>query len=248
MTAVGYASTTGDTRKLTRAGDAMTGDLVLSDDSPDTAHSATSKAYVLAAVAGAGTGVASDTVVAETSFGQSAVAGASATYSRGDHTHGTPASPSAGSSIKTASARITDDNLGGLPSAAAWTIAQTSANTKLQRSIAAAAGDRIKVYGNFMRSGSHFLDWVLLDNTGAIALYAASGTSSPLAEGNPVLYPSLSFSYAPAAEMFTVAAGHISGGLITVALAHQGTGSGLVYAHTTYPFRLRLENIGAEPS
>lgn len=247
MTAVGYASTTGDARKVDVVGDTMTGDLVLNDSSPDTDRSAASKAYVLAQVAGAGTGVASDTVVAETSFGQAATAGVSSEYARGDHTHGTPAAPS-GSAITTASVRITDDNLSGLPSAASWTIVQTSSSTKLQCSIAAADGDRIRVCGNFMRAGSHFLDWVLLDNQGAIALYAGSGSSSALAEGNPALYPSLSFSYVTGDEMFTVASGHIQAGLVTVALAHQGTGVGTVYAHTTYPWRLRLENIGGEPS
>jgi len=153
-----------------------------------------------------------------------------------------------GSSVRTATVRVTDDNLSGLPAAAAWTVAQTSAGTKLQCSIPAAAGDRIKVYGGFMRSGSHFLDWVLLDNTGAIAVYAGTFTSSPLPEGDPDLYPSLSFSYEEMTEMFTVASGHINAGSITVALAHQGTGSGIVYAHTTYPFRMRLENIGPEPA
>lgn len=38
----------------------------------------------------------SNSVVSETSFGQAASAGASATYSRGDHTHGTPSNPLAG--------------------------------------------------------------------------------------------------------------------------------------------------------
>lgn len=248
MTATGYVSTTGDTRKVNKAGDTMTGELVLPDSSPDTDLSATSKAYVLAQVAGAGTGVASDTVVAETAFGQSATAGVSTEFARGDHTHGTPAAPSSGSSVTTATARITDDDLSGLPSAASWTIVQTSAGTKLQCSIAASVGDRIRVCGNFMRAGSHFLDWALLDSAGVIALYAGSGTSSPLAEGNPAMYPSLSFSYVTADEMFTVASGHLNAGQVTIALAHQGTGSGTVYAHTTYPWRLRLENIGAEPS
>lgn len=155
---------------------------------------------------------------------------------------------SGGSSTRTASIRITDDNLGGLPSAASWTIVQTSATTKLQCSIAAAVGDRIKVHGGFMRAGSHFLDWALLDNAGAIAIYAGTFTSSPLPEGDPDLYPSLSFGYEEMVEMFTIGAGHINAGSITVALAHQGTGSGVVYAHTAYPFRMRLENIGPEPA
>lgn len=161
----------------------------------------------------------------------------------------TPSGGGGGSSIRTASVRVTDDNLGGLPSASSWTIAQTSAGTKLQCSIPAAAGDRIRLAGNFMYVGAHFLDWTLLDSGGAIALYAASGTSSPLAEGNPAMYPSLSFSKMTASDMFTVASGHIDGsGRVTVALAHQGTTSGTVYAHTTYPWRLRVENIGPEPA
>lgn len=160
----------------------------------------------------------------------------------------TPSGGGGGTTIRTAVARITDDNLGGLPSASSWTIVLTSASTPLQCSIAAVAGDRIEVYGEFMYVGAHFLDWVLLDSGGAIALYSGSGTSSPLAEGKPSLYSSLSFSKATSMEMFTVASGHLSGGMATVALAHQGTASGTVYAHTTYPWVLRLKNIGPEPA
>ncbi|MGW5429956.1 hypothetical protein ACWET9_22500 [Streptomyces sp. NPDC004059] len=46
MTATGYVSTTGDTRKVNKAGDTMTGELVLPDSSPDTDLSAASKGYV----------------------------------------------------------------------------------------------------------------------------------------------------------------------------------------------------------
>lgn len=46
MTATGYVSTNGDTRKVNKAGDTMTGDLVLPDASPDTNLSAVPKAYV----------------------------------------------------------------------------------------------------------------------------------------------------------------------------------------------------------
>jgi hypothetical protein len=157
-----------------------------------------------------------------------------------------------GSTIRTATVRITDDNLSGLPAAASWAIVQTSAATLLQCSIAAAAGDRVKALGRFMRKGGHFLDWALLDNTGAIAVYAATGTSSPAAEGDPALYPSLSFSYETGPPVFTVGAGHIDGtGKVTVALVHQGASTGnanIVYAHATYPWKLTLENIGPEPA
>jgi hypothetical protein len=58
MTATGYTSTIGDTRKVNKAGDTMTGDLVLVDSSPDTPNSAAPKAYVdaLAALFAALTG------------------------------------------------------------------------------------------------------------------------------------------------------------------------------------------------
>lgn len=49
MTATGYTSTTGDARKVNKAGDTLTGDLVLNDSSPDTVNSAAAKAYVDAA-------------------------------------------------------------------------------------------------------------------------------------------------------------------------------------------------------
>jgi len=296
MTATGYVSTTGDARKVDVAGDTMTGDLVLNDSSPDTDQSAASKAFVLAAVAGAGTGTPSDTVVAETSYGQGAAAGNSAAYARGNHTHGTPGLPTPASigavalegdqvvngektfnthipvfpavdpafdnqgarkayvdrfRIRTARVRVINDDLSGLPAAAAWTVVQTSAGTQLKCSIAASAGDRIRVCGNCMYIGSHFLDWALLDSGGSIALYATSESATAPDEGNPSMYPSRTYGSLNNPELFTVASGHISGGQVTVALVHKGLGTGpgnIVYAHPTYPFRLRLENIGGEPA
>jgi hypothetical protein len=45
MAATGYVSSSGDTRKVSRSGDTMTGDLVLADSTPDTPTSAASKGY-----------------------------------------------------------------------------------------------------------------------------------------------------------------------------------------------------------
>lgn len=211
-------------------------------------HSDTESFLVTLGAAPAGVSP-SATVVPETAFGQASTAGVSADYSRGDHTHGTPAAPSGGS-LRTATVRVTDDNLSGLPAAAAWTVVQTSGGTQLRASIAGAVGDRIKVYGAFMHIGSHFLDWVFLDNVGVIDEYATTGTGIAPAEGNPTMYTSNSFIPYPSPDMFTVAANNIAAGLVTVALAHQGAGVGagnIVYAHPTYPFRLRLENLGPEP-
>lgn len=245
MTAVGYASTNGDPRKLNVAGDAMTGDLVLPDDSPDTAHSATSKAYVLAQVAGAGTGVASDTVVAETTFEQASTAGVSAEYSRGDHTHGTPVSPGGSTTFGTADVRITSGDV-ALTTAAAWTIV-TSGPTQLACSITAAVGDRILASPQFMHTGSgFFIDLAILTSGGAISRFLGSGTSTPLPEGNPAYYPqSGSFPAATGPVRMDVASGEVDGSdKVTVALVYKGSGTETVYDSATYPFYLLLMNVG----
>lgn len=166
-------------------------------------------------------------------------------------TSGTAASwqtPSGGGTVRSAIARITDDALVDLPSAASWVIAATSVGTPLRCSITAAAGDRIRVEGDFMRSGAHFLDWVLLDSAGTIAVYGTTRTGTPPAEGAPSMYPSTSFPGVQGAKQFTVSASHINAGMATIALAHQGTSGGKVYAHTTYPFEMLLTNIGPEPA
>lgn len=66
MTATGYVSTTGDARKVAKAGDTMTGELVLPDSSPDTALAAASKGYVdgVAAPKVTGTAPSTDNAVA----------------------------------------------------------------------------------------------------------------------------------------------------------------------------------------
>lgn len=203
---------------------------------------------ILITVGAAPAGVSpSATVVAETTYGQAPGAGASAEYSRGDHTHGTPAASGGAAIVTSPVLRVTDDNLSGLPAAAAWTIVQTSTGTQLKQSVAAVAGDRIKVYGEFMHIGAHFLDWTLLTGAGAIDEYETTGTGVAPTEGNPSMYPSNSFLRVSSPPLFVVDAGNIAAGLVTVALAHQGTGTGngnIVYAHPTYPFRLYLENIG----
>ena len=153
-----------------------------------------------------------------------------------------------GTTIRTRSVRISDGAIADLPSAPSWTIVTTSVGTPLQCSIPAAAGDRIRVHVGMLYSGGHFLDIALLSSAGAIALYDGSGTSSPLAEGAPWFYPSTAFSKAPEGIMFTVGSGHLSGGQATVALVHQGTSAGKVYAFPGYPWRMLLELIGPEPA
>lgn len=165
-----------------------------------------------------------------------------------------PAGPpgGGGSSERTARVRITSDNLSGLPSAPTWAVVVTSGGDRLQCSIPAMTGDRVELFPNFMYAGSQFLDWVLLNADGSIGAYAAADPNTPgtpLGEGNPSMYPSLSFSKVNSADVFIVGSGNLSSGSVTVGLAHQGTGAGIVYAYNPlYPWRLRLKNIGPEPA
>lgn len=164
----------------------------------------------------------------------------------------TVAAAGGGSSIRTATLRVADgDALATLAPAASWAIVQSSAGTPCKASITASAGDRIVAHPAFMRTpGPHFLDLALLNSGGSIAVYAGSRTSSPLVEGNPTMYPSGSFAYAPGSVQFVVSSGHIDGtGKATVALVHKGTETTMkVYCTPDYPLEMRLENLGPEPA
>lgn len=153
--------------------------------------------------------------------------------------------PAGGAALKAwAVARIVDGAIADLPVALTWTIAVTSVGTPLQCSITADPGDLIHLEAEFMRSGSHFLDWVLLDSTGLPDEYGTTRTSTPPAEGAPSMYPSTSFSYVTGGKLFEVDAGNISAGQITIALAHIGSSPARVYAHPVYPFEMTLLNFG----
>jgi hypothetical protein len=103
VTAIGIIG--GDPNKLNKTGYTK-GDLVAADTTgtlqrvpvgPNadvlTADSADTKGVDWQVPSGGGGGSPSNTVVTETSFGQASTAGVAAPYSRGDHTHGTPAAP-----------------------------------------------------------------------------------------------------------------------------------------------------------
>jgi Collagen triple helix repeat (20 copies) len=158
---------------------------------------------------------------------------------------------SGGSSIVTADVRITVENI-VVPNTGGWAIVTSSGNVPLQCSIAAAVGDRILVSVEMMRTGSGiYLDKAILNSSGGIAVYAGSGTSSPLQEGAPVYYPQASvFPGTSGTSQFTVQAGQPNAGIVTIAMVYKGAGSGstTIYASATYPWYMLLQNIGPAPS
>jgi hypothetical protein len=101
VAAIGYTS--GDPRKLDRSGYTK-GDVVAADAAGNlapvsvgidtevlTADSTEPEGVDWEPASGGGTGTPSNTVVPETAYGQAAAAGSATAYSRGDHTHGSPA-------------------------------------------------------------------------------------------------------------------------------------------------------------
>jgi hypothetical protein len=159
----------------------------------------------------------------------------------------------AGSTTRSAQTLIATENI-ALVDSVPWAKLTTSVGTgsvPLQGSIAASAGDRIRVDLTFMRTGTgFFLDLALLTSAGAIGIYFGSRTSSPLAEGNPSFYPQAgTFPAATATLQIVVQSAQIDGsGNATVAMVYRGGGTQTVYASSTYPWYLLLTNIGAEPA
>ncbi|MFD5795614.1 hypothetical protein ACFWIO_19150 [Streptomyces diastatochromogenes] len=164
-------------------------------------------------------------------------------------TPGTWSGGSGGAVVRANDVRVTAGDV-ALAAAASWTIV-TSGATPLSCAVKAAVGDRIHVSAAFMRTGSAaYLDLATLTSGGAISRYFGSGTSSPLAEGNPAYYPqSSSFPGAPGTMQMVVASGEVDGsGKVTVALVYKGPGPETIYASATYPFYLLLTNLGPEPA
>ena len=110
--------------------------------------------------------------------------------------------------------------------------------------IAAVAGDNVTltVSGLLNQTSSDFFDLVTVVG-GVIQRYGSTGSASTY-EGDPGIY---SVSGAPlhsftASFSLAVAAGDLSGGNVTFALAFKGAGTGKVFASANYPFRWHIRN------
>jgi hypothetical protein len=81
---------------------------------------------------------------------------------------------------------------------------------------------------------------------GSPVRYASTGTSSPAGagEGDPSMYPLAGSTLHPLSTFMDlqVEGGDLSGGTVTFALMHKGSGGGKVYASTQFPFRWTARN------
>jgi hypothetical protein len=117
----------------------------------------------------------------------------------------------------------------------------------LTLAIPAAIGDNVSLDLACLIShtASSFYELAVLVG-GSPVRYASTGTASPAggAEGDPSMYPLAGGALHPLSTFmdFTVESGDLSGGNVTFALMHLGSGGGQVYASTAFPFRWRARN------
>jgi hypothetical protein len=248
MTAFGYVG--GDPRKLDRAGyskgqlvaadatgalQAVPGDvngLVLTTDS-------TEPTGVDWEAGGGGGGTPSGTVVTETSFGQGSTPGVANTFSRGDHTHGTPGAPSV-PVILVRKNRITSGDVLLNLGAGAWNQLVT-----LTLSVPAAVGDYVELEAPlFMtQSGNAFLDLAVVV-AGVAVRYASTDTNTPAIEGLPALYKDPNqFRTSMGPWGFVVTVGDLAAGSVNFSVWAKGT-TGTLFASVQYPFIWSCKNFG----
>ncbi|WNI15588.1 hypothetical protein [Actinacidiphila sp. ITFR-21] len=163
---------------------------------------------------------------------------------------GDPGDPGSGSSaIRTAETRVIAGDV-ILAASVPWVPVVSGGAFPLAVTIPAAVGDRIRVDAVFMRTGTGcYMDLAVLDASGAPSWFLGSRSATPLPEGNPLYYPQTGgFPAATSSLQFTVEAGHVQAGAVTIGLAYRGSGPQTVYASATYPASLLLTNLGAEPA
>lgn len=200
-----------------------------------TADSTEATGVEWAAPAG-GSGTPSATVVTETLFSQASVAGVSSDYSRGDHTHGTPALLTSGTGFVT-SGNISVGN-------GAFTALGS------EQTVTAAIGDVLELVIDSMLCNNAGSD-VQFDAATRVAAadtnWFSSGTNtSRFPGGIASWYVETSRFASPSPSVrYTVQAGDVSGGQVTVQLYGQcAAGSRTIFANASYPLRWWLVNLG----
>jgi hypothetical protein len=197
-------------------------------------------------VGSGGGGTPSNTVVAEQAFGQAATAGAVLAYSRGDHTHGTPAAPATPFTTKvTDSGPITTGNI-SVPNGPGQT------QIAPDQVIAASTGDWIGCTINcILNDGGATIIFDAATRVAAADVnYFSSGTGTSLYNGGRGAWYSTQigtnvFPGISGEVRYQVKVGDISGGNVTVrAYAAGDGGSRTVFANAPFPLRVTLVNYG----
>jgi hypothetical protein len=150
-----------------------------------------------------------------------------------------------GTPVAVTSGYVTTGNVAAQNTSGAWQLLTGGPTV----AAAAAVGDRVRFDWSalFERNINTFWD-VAVVVSGAAVLYQASGTNTPAVEGDPGIYPDIpSFPGRPGPWSFTVEAGHLSGGLLTIGFALKSSGGGQLLASSSFPLRYVFTNYGEAP-
>lgn len=142
-----------------------------------------------------------------------------------------------------ARARITTGNIPLPNTAGGW---QPLAGVEL--ACPAALGHYLEVEVEGMRNSSEsgFLDLAVIVGS-SLVHFLGSDSASPLPEGDPAWYPGtadIHYATKSGGRDLVVTADHLDAGQVRVVVACKGTGGGVLYASTDYPFFWRITNHG----
>lgn len=144
-------------------------------------------------------------------------------------------------------ARFTSGNITAPNTSGGWQILVDGSSNPIQVSIPAQSGEWVEISINGMTTttASISLDVGVIVGS-SIVRYLASGTSTPLLEGDPGLYPQ-PVSFNPTgygSKGLVVAPGDLDGSNLRLAMVIKAAGQGTFFASSTYPFYMRALNLG----
>lgn len=105
--------------------------------------------------------------------------------------------------------------------------------------INASLGDWVELSMAGMRSqtANAFTDFAVVTGAGpTVRRYLSTGTSTPLAEGDPAWYPATGFLTSTGPRGFTVTANDLDAGQVRFRVAIKAGGAGIIYASAAYPW------------
>ena len=130
--------------------------------------------------------------------------------------------------------------------AGVWRVLTDTGNNNIEVDIPAAVGDwvEVSISGLMNPDAATFLDiGIVVGST--IVRYLGGGTSTPLVEGEPALYPRVNFrTFGYGTKGFTVTSNDRDGSNVRIAMVFKSTsGAGTFESSTSYPFYMRVLNL-----
>lgn len=136
----------------------------------------------------------------------------------------------------------TAGNIAVVSTAGVWTVVDTGTDIVVP---GVTAGDQLAIFGNFITDATTNLNGLDVATivSGAVVNYVSSGTGTPLAEGLNSLYPHGNGFQVNQPAIYTVQAGDISGGSVTLRLYYLASGAANIYGSAAHPLAWSVVNF-----